>query len=342
MCSSLRFTTAADNPNYNRQISRSWIASSGRASRYDSRSINPRFIDLRMRAASVKNAAAMGRIDICRHAQSAQGSVKLVDSISIQIKSGQRSLSKHATGSGGQNTAKTKEDNGGASPGFHGAEMGTLLELEPVVGPDNAMVDMHVPAHLPSRVTRNGFALRGSHRNQLSFTIPTSFTAWKEYPEVLHSAPVPNQPGKYFVVVARVNLSDLEEWKLPPPKPGIKPGVIAVAPKEGSEQLPVGMLMKCYKVPPGFIQGALPDGTMGPSLDVKKFFKNMGVEFPPGSEATYDPATSTIIIIDTQENLDLVDQIVERRFFCATCSRFRRIVGIRMRFLGCKGRTHAG
>ena len=44
------------------------------------------------------------------------------------------------------------------------------------------------------------------------------------------------------------------------------------------------------------------------------FLKNSGVLFPPGASATFLPSSSKLVVRNTEENLDLVDQIVADSF----------------------------
>ncbi len=236
------------------------------------------------------------------------GSAKLVDTNLIMTRSGQRSVSNHFI-----DPKDKKKDAGNKQPGpvpqptFHDGGTGSLLEIEPVVGSDGDTVDINLGYQL--RIAQAG----GNGCVELNFV--SSFTAWSEYPAVIHSSAVPNEPGKYFVVVALVKLAGLDEYKLPPPGAGVKPGTVADA-KESGLGLPAHMIMKRYRVPPGFLSvngagGPVAPGMARAPVDPKKYLQDSGVKFPPGSDAAYDAATSTLIIINTGENLDLVDQIVD-------------------------------
>jgi len=102
--------------------------------------------------------------------------------------------------------------------------------------------------------------------------------------------------------------------------------------------LPIGsaegedVLTRKWKVPPTFLNdiGTGGDGGGGEELDpfaaddggglgaslaprrpLKEILKEAGIDFPPGSSAQYIPSTSTLIVSNTPQNLDLVDQLVE-------------------------------
>ena len=102
--------------------------------------------------------------------------------------------------------------------------------------------------------------------------------------------------------------------------------------------LPVGsaegedILTRNWKVPPTFLNdlGGQGDGDGGEELDpfagddgglgnrslaprrpLMEILKEAGIDFPPGSSAQYIPTTSTLIVSNTPQNLDLVDQLVE-------------------------------
>ena len=66
--------------------------------------------------------------------------------------------------------------------------------------------------------------------------------------------------------------------------------------------------------------GAVTFGTITraqPSLASKAsamdYLKNTGVQFPPGADATFDPGSNKLIVRNTEENLDLVDQVTSPR-----------------------------
>lgn len=99
-------------------------------------------------------------------------------------------------------------------------------------------------------------------------------------------------------------------------------GFIATA--EESKPMPP-MLVKVYRVPPGFVSEADPSDKAGKRkplsgfnlirdshtvYDATDFLKSQGVTFPAGSQALYDQEHSYLVVINTTENLDLADVIL--------------------------------
>ena len=87
-----------------------------------------------------------------------------------------------------------------------------------------------------------------------------------------------------------------------------------------------------FKVPPGFINRAAAGGGADPGglapttptgdatkggtsiagrQDAKEFLIASGVQFPPGSSATYIAASSRLVVRNTQENLDYIQQLID-------------------------------
>ncbi|HWB58896.1 MAG TPA: hypothetical protein VG733_05360 [Chthoniobacteraceae bacterium] len=87
----------------------------------------------------------------------------------------------------------------------------------------------------------------------------------------------------------------------------IEPYAVVIVPI--SENTDV-LITKEYKVPPGFLTRVNQDGTKSTvsSLD---YLKEAGVVFPEGASASYLPTSSKLVVRNTQEQLDLVDQIVD-------------------------------
>jgi general secretion pathway protein D len=91
----------------------------------------------------------------------------------------------------------------------------------------------------------------------------------------------------------------------------IDPYAVVVVPQ--SENTDV-LLTKQYKVPPGFIQatpGAAPAGSSTAKSLAKDYLESQGVTFPEGASANFLPASSRLIVTNTEENLLLVDTLVD-------------------------------
>ena len=93
------------------------------------------------------------------------------------------------------------------------------------------------------------------------------------------------------------------------------------------------LILKTYRVPPGFLsEGALPDQssptndpfaspsdkgksqTLQPRLSAKEFLEKNGVTFPPGGAAQFNAESSTLMVRNTQDQLDLVEMMVQNSF----------------------------
>jgi general secretion pathway protein D len=86
------------------------------------------------------------------------------------------------------------------------------------------------------------------------------------------------------------------------------------------------LVTKEYRVPPGFIpptppdeatQGFTPRGqvaTRGPAItnriNAQKFLEESGVTFPPGASASFIPTGSKLIVRNTPDNIELIDNLV--------------------------------
>lgn len=86
------------------------------------------------------------------------------------------------------------------------------------------------------------------------------------------------------------------------------------------------LVTRQYQVPPNFISAVREDTDrpavgrdrgpatgreISPRAGARQFLEGQGVPFPPGASAQYLPATSRLIVRNTQENLELIDALVE-------------------------------
>ena len=79
----------------------------------------------------------------------------------------------------------------------------------------------------------------------------------------------------------------------------IDPFAVTIVPLSANTNV---LITKEYKVPPGFL---------GKSTTAIDYLKKAGVVFPAGASANFLPRSSKLVVRDTEENLDLVDQIVD-------------------------------
>lgn len=94
-----------------------------------------------------------------------------------------------------------------------------------------------------------------------------------------------------------------------------------------------GFITKTYRVPPGFlsetamateqasgdpfaapVDGKSGSSTIQPKLGAKAFLEKNGVNFAPGAAAQFNADTSTLIVRNTQDQLDLVEAMVQSSF----------------------------
>lgn len=94
-----------------------------------------------------------------------------------------------------------------------------------------------------------------------------------------------------------------------------------------------GLITKTYRVPPSFLSetamatdqasgdpfaapadGKPATGTIQPRLGAKAFLEKNGVSFTPGAAAQFNADTSTLIVRNTQDQLDLVEAMVQSSF----------------------------
>ncbi len=104
----------------------------------------------------------------------------------------------------------------------------------------------------------------------------------------------------------------------------VEPYAVAIVPINTPTDV---LILKEYKVPPGFIQAAPAGDTAdtggfgfgAPAAatatvsrsGAKEFLESRGVSFPPGASANYLPSSSKLIVRNTQPNIDLIDTLVE-------------------------------
>ena len=245
-----------------------------------------------------------------------RGSVKLIDRTSLVKIPGVRTLTSHintpAAAGGPQVDAALFP---GGLVHFQPGETGAIMEMVACYqdGGGNIETDYQMRTGLESTG-----AIYKVHFN-------TSFGVWDDYPAVIHVSPVLEQPGKYVVVVARAGRDNLNAWKMPEPK-SPQPVSTPQEPGVSGGGLPPGMAVAAFRVPPGFLiptnspsllvpgesapPPAAPQDPPPKPIEPQEFLKQAGVDFPPASVALFDRQMSELIVVNTPQNLDLVDCVV--------------------------------
>lgn len=95
----------------------------------------------------------------------------------------------------------------------------------------------------------------------------------------------------------------------------VEPYAVAIVPLNEPTDI---LITKEYRVQPDFITnvpsagGELSaEGVAAARTSAREFLEAQGVTFPPGATANYLPSSSKLIVRNTQENLDLIDNLVE-------------------------------
>lgn len=140
-------------------------------------------------------------------------------------------------------------------------------------------------------------------------------------------APAPFNPSERRITLSLTNVPLAEVLRyitqLADMKVKIDPYAVAIVPLTMINDL---LLNREFKVPPGFLNSApggaapsAPSPTAAASggigipgrVGAKEFFASHGVQFGPGASATFVASNSTLLVRNTQEQLDLIETIVE-------------------------------
>jgi general secretion pathway protein D len=154
-------------------------------------------------------------------------------------------------------------------------------------------------------------------------------------PAAAEAAPAGGAAGNTPITISLQNIPLIEALKyvtsLANLKYKVEPYAVSIVPMGVDTTT---LIQKQYKVPPSFITrvsggGAEAGGGLAPGgpgditksagggsgiagrLDAVEFLKAGGVTFPEGASAVYLAGSSTLIVRNTQENLDLIDTLVQ-------------------------------
>lgn len=224
---------------------------------------------------------------------------------------------------------------------------GSVLEFDPVLGADETTIDLNMQVvhhYAPPAVREIPFSNRDGNELLVSVvetsasTLSTQFTMkkgqtclfgmWKpddldENDNTLHAAFVTGDSIKVLPLPTTLlteMLDDRGEAILPTPK-----GVVEF--EQAAEEIPEGMVVRRFTVPPSFLSNLGSMGSSGadaadpfaapaprtePRFTVQATAKNIleaaGVVFPEGSSANYLSSTSTLVIRNRPENIRLIEE----------------------------------
>lgn len=238
------------------------------------------------------------QLDFAELKKSGKDALKLLDTISVTAGPGvetQKAKVVHP----GRKSAREKTY-GDDFLLFHEGETGTKLHVYQTTSPD--LTDVAFTAGWASRIPSS----QNGEFSELRFN--ASFLAWSDHPLIVHCALVPHEKGKYYVVVACPHASEAG-WELPAPAPGTKPGVVELVPAPGGDSALPHLVVQSYKVPSGFSQMRMPDGTLQ-KLNPREFLEKNRIGFPPGSDAILNEKNSTLTIVNTPDNFDAADPLL--------------------------------
>lgn len=130
---------------------------------------------------------------------------KLLDRISVLTKSGRRASIKHLIAPDTASASPPPElrDETESTDLFQDDESGTIVDCEPIVGPNNVVIDANVTYR---------FRSPASSKESSEICFNTEFTTWEGYPVVLHVSPSPTHEGKFLVVVANIRVVNAGGW----------------------------------------------------------------------------------------------------------------------------------
>ncbi len=221
---------------------------------------------------------------------------------------------------------------------FEANPVGTTWEMDPVLGSDNQTIDLNISLnhhYAPVQRREVPVTIRGDTSitamvaDTYNATVTTQLTTrdgmtkmigvWK--PEglegeanrdVLHAAFVSPVIVKVLPLPNKELQTMLEihgEAVLPTPK------AEKLEFTKVSEEIPEGMVVRRFVVPPTFLSGPPVDPFKSEAsqprpvslVTAKDVLANAGISFPEGSSANYLPKTSTLVVCNTPEQLDLVE-----------------------------------
>jgi hypothetical protein len=224
---------------------------------------------------------------------------------------------------------------------------GTIWEIDPTVSQDHRKIDLTISLqHHYAPLARKARPVGSARNLEVLATVTEAHKAEVELSTMMSAGtsrlvaawPPAWRPGAErdedvmqaaFITAEAVRVMPLREPRLSAmlekfggavePVPAGRPEFASVA-----EEIPDGMIVRRYIAPPDVFasdpSAAVDDPFSAPSgneprftvrATVKDLLAAMGVPFPAGSSANYLPATSTLVVRNTPEAIELVESILD-------------------------------
>ena len=215
------------------------------------------------------------------------GAVKLTSSTSLLAAGGTRNVTSNVTAPAPPDyQLELPQKKTGGDLTFQRGETGSSLDVE--------MLGESVGLKYLSRTPPAG------RENEIAkVSLINFFTAWDDYPLIVQAASAGDQPGKYSVTAARITASYLKPWKFPPAKFPLS--AVGETAQASAKPIPDGMDMAV------FWASNLSGSIVEKPLDT---LKSVGVSFPEGSLAVFDQPSKRLIVINTPQNLELINLVI--------------------------------
>lgn len=257
-----------------------------------------------------------------------RGEAAFIDSLFLETKSGTRatheSVSEHVYLSEFGTTAA-----GQPHLAFEMRQVGSILQIEPTVGADGSTVELSLSYDLhpaPPTLRRDHFRDPASKQE---FDMPvadfhliktvTGLVMTKGGTKLLslHKPTGREDNGTLWATFLKCDIVPQVMKARPIVEPAAKPGPPA-DPKAWNTRI--------FRVPPDFISVGeeqtpdSPNNTLIVRKNAKQILEALGIPFPEGATASFNPASSKLFVKNTNENLDLVEAFVESNLWCPPIS----------------------
>ncbi|MHB1079920.1 MAG: hypothetical protein ACYC67_10980 [Prosthecobacter sp.] len=243
-----------------------------------------------------------------------RGEAKIIDSAFLETKPGTRATHA-ATCEHEYVSALGTSAKGQPSIAFEMHPVGSVFEIEPTVGNDGHDVHISYSYELHSSAP---MARRGHFRNpgsKQAFEMPMEdfhyrkITTGSIMPRgsikllALNKPTGRNEPGMLWATFLKCDLVPQVAKARPDPASVGKPKPL-LDPKAWNTRQ--------YRVPPDFLSSSGPaTPEPRPRITARYILEAVGIPFPEGATASYNPAASIMFVKNTNENLALVDAYVE-------------------------------